>query len=142
MPGTTVRGPSSNAREGLHSTLAGARSRTEASLVPSRQQAATRRFVGRASGRCALPEVPGRADLGARMVADSHRIHGMISGAIDGGQSALRLRVVPGGKVGTGPGYVHGPNSPRHLLDAIRGAAIAAGLEGPVEVAALGLTGL
>ncbi len=74
-------------------------------------------------------------------VADLHRNRGMVSVAIDGGQSALRLRVLPGGKVGTGPGYVHAPNSLEHLLDAIRSAAIAAGVDGPVEVAALGLTG-
>jgi N-acetylglucosamine kinase-like BadF-type ATPase len=65
----------------------------------------------------------------------------MVSVAIDGGQSALRLRIVPGGKVGAGPGYIHGPNSLQQVLDAIRSAAIAAGVNGRVQIAALGLTG-
>jgi N-acetylglucosamine kinase-like BadF-type ATPase len=65
----------------------------------------------------------------------------MTSVAIDGGQSALRLRVVPSGRVGQGPGYVHGPTSMEHLLESIRTAAAAAEVAGPVEVVALGLTG-
>ncbi|MFI7060063.1 N-acetylglucosamine kinase [Kribbella sp. NPDC050124] len=65
----------------------------------------------------------------------------MTSVAIDGGQSALRLRVLPTGQVGTGPGYVHGPDSIPRLLEAIRTAAAAADLAGPVDVVALGLTG-
>ncbi|MGW1343877.1 N-acetylglucosamine kinase [Kribbella sp. NPDC002412] len=65
----------------------------------------------------------------------------MTSVAIDGGQSALRLRVLPTGQVGTGPGYVHGPDSIPRSLEAIRTAAAAADLAGPVEVVALGLTG-
>ncbi|WP_433164145.1 N-acetylglucosamine kinase [Kribbella sp. CA-247076] len=65
----------------------------------------------------------------------------MTSIAIDGGQSALRLRVVPTGRVGQGPGYVHGPSSMIHLLGAIKTAATAAEVAGPVDVVALGLTG-
>lgn len=65
----------------------------------------------------------------------------MTSIAIDGGQSALRLRVVPRGRVGQGPGYVHGPTSMEHLLGSIRTAAAAAEVAGPVDVVALGLTG-
>ncbi|NUR97282.1 MAG: ATPase [Kribbellaceae bacterium] len=61
--------------------------------------------------------------------------------AIDGGQSALRLRVLPSGRTGTGPGYTHGPDALRNLLDAIGVAATDAKLDGPVEVVALGLTG-
>lgn len=61
--------------------------------------------------------------------------------AIDGGQSALRLRVVPTGRVGTGPGHAHGPDSLPNMLDAIAQAARAAAVAGPVEVVALGLTG-
>ena len=64
----------------------------------------------------------------------------MIRVAIDGGQSALRLRVL-GGRTGTGPGYTHGANSVQNLLDAISAAASEAQIAGPVEVAALGLTG-
>jgi N-acetylglucosamine kinase-like BadF-type ATPase len=65
----------------------------------------------------------------------------MTSIAIDGGQSALRLRVVPSGRFGQGPGYVHGPDSLKYLLAAVRVAAAAAEVAGPVDVAALGLTG-
>jgi N-acetylglucosamine kinase-like BadF-type ATPase len=65
----------------------------------------------------------------------------MSSIAIDGGQSALRLRVLPGGQLGTGPGYVHGPSSSEHLLGAIRTAAAAAEFAEPAEVVAPGLTG-
>jgi N-acetylglucosamine kinase-like BadF-type ATPase len=65
----------------------------------------------------------------------------MTSIAIDGGQSALRLRVVPSGRGGQGPGYVHGPNSMEHLLGSVRTAAAEAEVAGPVEVVALGLTG-
>ncbi|MFC9687087.1 N-acetylglucosamine kinase [Kribbella sp. NPDC056951] len=61
--------------------------------------------------------------------------------AIDGGQSALRLRVLPTGATGVGPGYTHGPNAADHMLKAIGTAAAAANLSGPVGVAALGLTG-
>ncbi|WP_427887192.1 N-acetylglucosamine kinase [Kribbella sp. GL6] len=61
--------------------------------------------------------------------------------AIDGGQSALRLRVLPSGRTGTGPGYTHGPDAMPKLLDAVRVAAAEARLSGPVEVVALGLTG-
>ncbi|MFD7153419.1 N-acetylglucosamine kinase [Kribbella sp. NPDC059898] len=61
--------------------------------------------------------------------------------AIDGGQSALRLRVLPSGRTGSGPGYTHGPDAMAKLLDAIRLAAAEARLNGPVEVVALGLTG-
>lgn len=61
--------------------------------------------------------------------------------AVDGGQSALRLRVLPSGRTGTGPGYTHGPDALRNLLDAIEAAATDAGVDGPVDVVALGLTG-
>ncbi|WP_432943614.1 N-acetylglucosamine kinase [Kribbella sp. CA-253562] len=52
---------------------------------------------------------------------------GMISLAIDGGQSALRLRILPDGRTGRGPGYQHGPNSLTATVDAIRTAVIDAG---------------
>jgi N-acetylglucosamine kinase-like BadF-type ATPase len=61
--------------------------------------------------------------------------------AIDGGQSALRLRVIPSRRTGKGPGYTHGPDAVTKLLDAIRIAAAEAEVDGPVKVAALGLTG-
>lgn len=61
--------------------------------------------------------------------------------AIDGGQSALRLRVLPSGRTGEGPGYTHGPDALHRMLDAIRTAATAAEVTGPVELVALGLTG-
>ncbi|MFD3404709.1 N-acetylglucosamine kinase [Kribbella sp. NPDC058693] len=61
--------------------------------------------------------------------------------AIDGGQSALRLRVLPSGRTGEGPGYTHGPDALHRMLDAIRTAATAADVTGPVELVALGLTG-
>ncbi|HET6740581.1 MAG TPA: BadF/BadG/BcrA/BcrD ATPase family protein [Kribbella sp.] len=61
--------------------------------------------------------------------------------AIDGGQSALRLRVLPGGRTGSGPGYTHGPDAVQKLLDAIGAAATEAQVDGSVEVVALGLTG-
>jgi N-acetylglucosamine kinase-like BadF-type ATPase len=61
--------------------------------------------------------------------------------AIDGGQSALRLRVLPSGRTGEGPGYTHGPDALRKMLDAIGTAASEAEVTGPVEIVALGLTG-
>lgn len=61
--------------------------------------------------------------------------------AIDGGQSALRLRVLPSRRTGEGPGYTHGPEALRRMLNAIGAAAAEAGVSGPVEVVALGLTG-
>ena len=61
--------------------------------------------------------------------------------AIDGGQSALRLRALPSRRTGRGPGYTHGPDAPRRMLAAISDAAAEAGVSGPVEVVALGLTG-
>lgn len=61
--------------------------------------------------------------------------------AIDGGQSALRLRVLPSGRTGEGPGYTHGPDALRRMLEAIRTASADAELSGPVEIVALGLTG-
>ncbi|HEY4572060.1 MAG TPA: BadF/BadG/BcrA/BcrD ATPase family protein [Kribbella sp.] len=61
--------------------------------------------------------------------------------AVDGGQSALRLRVLPSGRTGNGPGYTHGPDALDRQLDAIRSAAAEADVAGPVEVVALGLTG-
>lgn len=61
--------------------------------------------------------------------------------AIDGGQSALRLRFLPSGRTGEGPGYTHGPDALGNLLDAIGIAASEAEVTGPVEIVALGLTG-
>jgi N-acetylglucosamine kinase-like BadF-type ATPase len=78
--------------------------------------------------------------------------------AFDGGQSALRLRVLPTGTTAEGPGHTHGPNTLQSTLTAIHQTAIKAGIparphpadstpapacggrEG-VEVVALGLTG-
>lgn len=65
--------------------------------------------------------------------------------AIDGGQSGLRLRVLPDGRIGTGPGHVHSRESVAATLDAVRRAAIEAGVIGPdlgspVDVVCLGLT--
>jgi N-acetylglucosamine kinase-like BadF-type ATPase len=65
----------------------------------------------------------------------------MRSIAIDGGQSALRLRVLPSRRTGRGPGYTHGLDALRRMLDAIREAAAEAEVTGPVDVVALGLTG-
>ena len=61
--------------------------------------------------------------------------------AIDGGQSALRLRALPSRRTGTGPGYTHGPDALRRMLDAISAAVAEAGVSGSIEVVALGLTG-
>ncbi|MFK4083477.1 N-acetylglucosamine kinase [Kribbella sp. NPDC020789] len=71
--------------------------------------------------------------------------------AIDGGQSALRLRVLPTGATGTGAGYIHGPAAADHMLAAIHAAAVEAGLLKPADggygvaqsvgIVALGLTG-
>lgn len=61
--------------------------------------------------------------------------------AFDGGQSALRLRVIPSGITAEGPGYAHGTNSLQATLQAIRLASEKAGVSEPVEVVALGLTG-
>jgi N-acetylglucosamine kinase-like BadF-type ATPase len=66
---------------------------------------------------------------------------GPIRLAFDGGQSALRVRVIPDGRTGSGPGYRHSANSIQATVDAVRTAAHQAGVSGPVEVAALGLTG-
>ncbi|NEA33203.1 BadF/BadG/BcrA/BcrD ATPase family protein [Streptomyces sp. SID13031] len=64
--------------------------------------------------------------------------------AFDGGQSAIRLRVLPTRVTAEGPGHTHGANSLQATLDAIRFAADKAGLgERPssIEIVALGLTG-
>lgn len=61
--------------------------------------------------------------------------------AIDGGQSALRLKLLPDGAVGTGPGYVHSPDPVGMMIDAVRRAADAVALEPGVDVVCLGLTG-
>jgi N-acetylglucosamine kinase-like BadF-type ATPase len=62
--------------------------------------------------------------------------------AVDGGQSALRLRVLPDGRIGLGPGYTHGRDSLQATIAAVRRAADEAGLaDGPVDVASLGLSG-
>jgi N-acetylglucosamine kinase-like BadF-type ATPase len=65
----------------------------------------------------------------------------MIQLAVDGGQSALRLRVVADGRTGTGPGYKHGSNNVQEMLDAVTTAAADARITEPVEVVALGLAG-
>jgi N-acetylglucosamine kinase-like BadF-type ATPase len=52
----------------------------------------------------------------------------MINLAIDGGQSALRLRVLPDGRTGHGPGYQHGPDCFAATVEAIRTAARDAGV--------------
>ena len=56
------------------------------------------------------------------------RVSGGIRLAVDGGQSALRLKVLPDGRTGTGPGHTHGANSLQATLDAIRAAATEAGV--------------
>ncbi|MFC0626983.1 N-acetylglucosamine kinase [Kribbella deserti] len=66
----------------------------------------------------------------------------MITVAVDGGQSSLRLKILPDGVTGWGPGYVHGRNGVQAIVDAVRRAADQAGLDGrPVAIATLGLTG-
>lgn len=60
--------------------------------------------------------------------------------AIDGGQSGLRLRVLPEGRAGTGPGHVHSRESLAATFDAVRRAAIEAGVIGP-DLAVSGLAG-
>ena len=60
--------------------------------------------------------------------------------AVDGGQSALRLRWAGG--EGTGPGYVHAADPVRGTLDAVEQAAADAGCLGRAhDVVCLGLTG-
>jgi N-acetylglucosamine kinase-like BadF-type ATPase len=61
--------------------------------------------------------------------------------AFDGGQSALRLRVLPTRTTAEGPGYTHGTHSLQHTLDAIRLTAERAEVDLPIEIVALGLTG-
>lgn len=61
--------------------------------------------------------------------------------AFDGGQSALRLRVLPSRTTAEGPGYTHNPNSHQSTLQAIHLTAQRAGVVTPVDVVALGLTG-
>lgn len=67
--------------------------------------------------------------------------------AFDGGQSALRLRVLPTRTTAQGPGYTHGTDSLQQTLEAIRLTAEKAGWGGAapafdhIEVVALGLTG-
>lgn len=51
--------------------------------------------------------------------------------AVDGGQSALRLRLIPGQRIGIGPGHTHSNNPVATTLEAIRQAALAAGLLEP-----------
>lgn len=88
----------------------------------------------------------------------------MIRLAVDGGQSALRLKVLPDGRTGTGPGYTHGGDTRQATLESLRTAATAAGIPttppdparaataspdgvagdgggGRIETVALGLTG-
>lgn len=48
--------------------------------------------------------------------------------AFDGGQSALRLRVLPTGTTAEGPGHTHGPNTLQSTLTAIHQTATKAGL--------------
>src|SRR5215207_5914656 len=71
----------------------------------------------------------------------THAAQGPIRLAFDGGQSALRVRVIPDGRTGSGPGYTHSTNSIQATVEAVRVAADRAGVTGSVEVAALGLTG-
>lgn len=65
----------------------------------------------------------------------------MTSLAFDGGQSGLRMRVIPGGITSVGPGFVHGAGSFQATVDAVRAVARHARIRGPIEVTALGLTG-
>ncbi|ONI67693.1 hypothetical protein BWI15_31860 [Kribbella sp. ALI-6-A] len=75
----------------------------------------------------------------------------MISLAVDGGQSTLRLRVLPDGRTGSGPGYQHGPNSLAATIDAIQTAVTDAGAadllrgagprRGLIDTICLGLAG-
>ncbi|MEV6287943.1 BadF/BadG/BcrA/BcrD ATPase family protein [Kribbella sp. NPDC051770] len=67
----------------------------------------------------------------------------MINLAIDGGQSALRLRVLPDGRTGGGPGYQHIADSRPATLAAIHTALEDAGVSSEAEVGtvALGLAG-
>ncbi|MGI5128210.1 N-acetylglucosamine kinase [Pseudonocardia sp. CA-107938] len=62
--------------------------------------------------------------------------------AVDGGQSGLRLTVVGSGQVHTGPGFAYQHDIVGPLVAAVGLAWAAAGAPGPVERAALGLTGL
>jgi len=61
--------------------------------------------------------------------------------AFDGGQSALRLRVLPSRATAEGPGYTHTPHSLQSTLQSIHLTAQKAGVVTPVDVVALGLTG-
>ncbi|GAA3796266.1 BadF/BadG/BcrA/BcrD ATPase family protein [Sphaerisporangium flaviroseum] len=69
--------------------------------------------------------------------------------AVDGGQSGLRMRWLPDGRTGTGPGYVHVSDGVEAVIRSVRLAAHAAG-EGTahaaarerVAVACLGLSGI
>jgi N-acetylglucosamine kinase-like BadF-type ATPase len=65
----------------------------------------------------------------------------MSSLAIDGGQSALRLRVLPDGRTGIGPGHRHGLDSQSATIAAIRQALASAQFDEPVDTVALGLAG-
>ncbi|MGC4936709.1 N-acetylglucosamine kinase [Kribbella sp. DT2] len=65
----------------------------------------------------------------------------MSSLAIDGGQTALRLRVLPDGRTSAGPGYRHGADSRAATVAAIRQALAAVRFDGPIDTVALGLTG-
>jgi N-acetylglucosamine kinase-like BadF-type ATPase len=67
--------------------------------------------------------------------------------AVDGGQSGLRLRRLPGGRTGTGPGYAHVSDGVGALVESVRMAARAAGSDAGgagerVAVACLGLSGI
>ncbi|GIJ56881.1 BadF/BadG/BcrA/BcrD ATPase family protein [Virgisporangium aurantiacum] len=61
---------------------------------------------------------------------------------IDGGQSALRLRTSATTRVGVADGFRHGGDDVDDTASAVRRAAVAAGLTGPVDVVCLGLSGL
>ncbi|WP_328609319.1 putative N-acetylmannosamine-6-phosphate 2-epimerase [Amycolatopsis sp. NBC_00345] len=62
--------------------------------------------------------------------------------AVDSGQSALRLVSGPESRVGKGPGFDYRQgDSAVTITDAVRIAALDAGLSGPVGVVCLGLTG-
>lgn len=63
--------------------------------------------------------------------------------AVDGGQSGLRLRILPDGREGRGPGHVHSADGVTATVDAVRQAAKEAGLppDAGVETVCLGLSG-
>lgn len=65
---------------------------------------------------------------------------GVSRAAVDGGQSGLRLRLLPEGREGRGPGYAHSADGVKATIESVRQAAQAAGL-GTVDTVCLGLSG-